>query len=217
MNYNFLITGFIIICCLFYIKFTETFFRFCRSNQFYHNKENFNHTNHKHPFDKLMEENLLIKMENFEKLCNDTSIDYKTHFIMKHSIDKINSFTLKLDMLNENEYCDYVKSTDITNLKLSLLLLKFIYISLYVMILYIGILIIPNYIAQLAISLFNKILFLCFIIFLCEAVLKIYFNLDTDLITYFDKKLYLKYVDYLPFETIYKIFKYISQLIKQLL
>jgi hypothetical protein len=135
---------------------------------------------------------------------------------MRVTINKINNFLLSSEHLDKETFDSFVIRTDLGVLKLSLWLLKFIHIGLYVSVLYIGIIIIPNYMAQLALSLINKLLYLFFFILLGEAVMKIYFNWEMDLITFADKQVYLPYVNYLPIHSIINMLKYLVDLIKNI-
>jgi hypothetical protein len=215
MNYNILISTFIFACCLFYIKYNETFYRFCITNSVFE-KINDETRKNSFPFELSESPSFLKRLERLEKYCHDANIRYESHTIMRLTINKINQFILSSEPLDKELFEMFVIRSDPTNLKLALWVLKFIHIGLYISVLYIGIIVVPNYLAQLALSLVNKLLLFIFFILLGEAVLKIYFNWEMDFIKFVDKQVYLSYVDYLPFGTIGSIIKYIVDLIKNL-
>jgi hypothetical protein len=215
MNFNFIVVVVLVSGALFYIKFTEIFYRYCTTHDMikYKNKNDTLEYCHSPLYEHVHLNTTTSKVQHLENLCKESQVDYESHLLMSMSIDRLNEFILAKDVLDPETLDSYIRSVDVTNLKLSLLFLKFIYIALYVSMLYLIIIVIPNYLLQFALSLLNKILMLIFFLLFIESVMKIYFQLNTDLISFINRCLYLQYVEYFPVDYIVRFYRLITEYI----
>jgi hypothetical protein len=218
MNFNFFIIVILISTALFYIKYTEIFSRYCYTHNTIKNRHKDDLTKYQNTtlYEHFHTNNTQsIKIQNIENLCKETIVDYESHVLMSMSLDKLNEAILSKEILDPDTLQQYLNSVDLINLKLSLLFLKFIYIALYVGLLYILIVIVPNYLMQVILSLFNKLLMLVFIGLFVESVLRIYFQFNTDLVSFINKTLYLEYADYFPMGYFIRLIKYVMELVNK--
>jgi hypothetical protein len=226
MNLNFFLSIILIVMALFYIKYTEIFFRFCYTYGVLKDShpdrdilnEKFGTTFHLDGLNVTNSKNFnSIKLQNLENLCKESMIDYNSHYLMSISLERLNEVILSKDILDPETFHNYLSNIDIINVKLSLLVLKLIYIAIYLTIVYLLIVMIPNFVIQICLSLFNKLLMFMFIILLVESVLKIYFQINIDLVSWLNKSLYLQYADYFPMDYILRLFRFIAELINKIL
>jgi hypothetical protein len=219
MNFNFIVIVILVSASLFYIKFFEIFYRYCQTHEmirYKHKNETLEYFNSS-LYEHVHGGSNVTKVQNLENLCKESQVDYESHFLMSMSIDRLNELILLRETLDPETLNTYLKSVDVTNLKLSLLFLKFIYIALYVGLLYIIIIVVPNFLLQFMLGLFNKALMLVFFLLFVESVLKIYFQVNTDLISFVNKSLYLQYADYFPMDYILRFFRLVAEWVNKII
>ena len=118
-------------------------------------------------------------------------MDYSNHTLLKKTINKFYDFLVYQTNMDENDINLNIKKVEIPSLRMMMKLLKIVHITLYGSFLYFLIVILPLYSIKLIKYLLSKMLFVIFIMFLFDALLKIYFDMNVDLIKFLDKNFYL--------------------------
>ena len=124
-------------------------------------------------------------------MCKEMYMDYSNHTLLKKTINKFYDFLVYQTNMDENDINLNIKKVEIPSLRMMMKLLKIVHITLYGSFLYFLIVILPLYSIKLIKYLLSKMLFVIFIMFLFDALLKIYFDMNVDLIKFLDKNFYL--------------------------
>lgn len=157
--------------------------------------------------DYLVEEN----QEIFMKICKDHYKDYTNHYLMNNSINIFYGFmemsSVKLLSLNSKKYMKKRISQDVASLEFNLKLHKFTHTALYILVIYIGIVILPNLMFDFLVYLVNKILIILFVAFAIEALLNYILNYNIDMITVIKSS-----SDYVNLDIFVTYYRYFSNL-----
>jgi hypothetical protein len=191
MFFKFSLFIFMLALCILYLKNTETFYLIC-------DKVTKDPSNSKNSIEMILDkenstgmninEKLLWKKLKFVNLCNEFHSDYSTHKLMKNTLHILHNFvysfnTESFSELDEESIKDYIQKMDLNSFKFTIYATKFIHIFMYSIIIYVLIVSIPHILAQLVLFFVNRILYTIFFILLVEAILKICFQVDTDIVT----------------------------------
>jgi hypothetical protein len=177
-----IIVGLTVFLCIFYIFSTRHYYTYCT-------------------YAKIID-NYLVKEEFKEQylmLCESTFKNYSNHSIMKYSIDILYYLFTKVELSPEenNRLKIYISNVNYYSMKLELKILKTVHLGLYSMILYFLIVVLPKKLIAIILFIINKLLFVIFLIFMAEAVLNLYMDINVDII-WLAKIIY----GYLPINTI---------------
>jgi hypothetical protein len=183
---------FMLALCILYLEHTETFYIICDKIS----KESWQESlNSQQQSENFLKEGLDSpdKIEKFKKimnLCKEFNTDYSTHKLMKYTLKILDDFVYNTNIESYEEFDltpknigEHIKHIDLNSFKFTLYATKFIHIFMYSIIIYISIVSVPNILAQLVLYFVNKILYIIFFILLVEAFMKIWFKIDSDIVT----------------------------------
>jgi hypothetical protein len=160
-----------IFCSLFYyILYIIPYFRFC------------NYAKLKNDF--IIDERKKV----YSDLCNSTFKEYSNHSIIKYSINTIYSLISKTELSDEEreDLANFVQTTPINKMKKELYILKFVFLSFYLMILYYLVLILPRILINILLFFLDKLLVFIFFIRVVEVLLNMYMDINLDLMEVYD-------------------------------
>ena len=181
MFFKFSLFIFMLALCILYLKNTETFYLIC-------DKVTKDSSNSKNSTEMFSDEKLMKKKLKFVNLCNEFHSDYSTHKLMKNTLQILDNFVYSFNNesfseLDEESIKDYIQKMDMNSFKFTIYATKFIHIFMYSIIIYVLIVSVPHILAQLVLFFVNRLLYTIFFILLAEAILKICFQVDTDIVT----------------------------------
>ncbi len=208
---KFSLTILVVAAFVFYLKYTEQFYQTCRNS--IKDENFFEKFLNKTTLDKYRLNKYNLKIEKLKSLCKDFYVDFSSNFLMKNTIGYMSDFIYgNTQELDEDSVKYYIESVSIDNFKLSLYSIKFVQILIYMAILYVGIVTIPNLAVQLLLSLTNKLLMIVFCVFALGAVSKFYFGMDLEIENSFENKNYMAYLDFFPLNYLHRILSLLFKL-----
>jgi hypothetical protein len=203
---------------LFFLKYNEMFYKFCKKTMKFHLEEQSESNNAFMGFlnEPKFNQTQCKKIEKLKAICKEFHVDYSQHALMKSTLGKLNDLLFgKFDSADEKFISKYLDKIELHSIKYTFYIIQFIHSVIYISFLYLFVISIPNLIIKFVINIFNKLLFLIFIALLIEGVLKIYFKINTDITQILDKDNYSKYLDMLPVKFFMTIWDYFYELFKR--
>lgn len=176
MSSRMIILSLIFTVCIFYMTYTLSFYKYCEISS----KEQVNY---------LESEN---GIDPYKNLCKEVYTDYSNHTLLKQTINKLYEFVLTQNILEKREIEISIKKMDVVTLRFMMKLLKIVHFSLYGCLLYLIIVILPDMLMRFIKYLLTKVLFVVFVVFILDALFKIYFDINIDVLRFFDKSYYME-------------------------
>jgi hypothetical protein len=150
----------------YYILYTLPYYRFCN-------------------YAKLKNDLIIVETKQiYSDLCNSTFKEYSNHSIMKYSINSIYSLISKTELSNEEreDLANFVHNTPISKMRKDLYILKFVFLSFYLIMLYYLVLKLPRILINILLFFIDKLLVFIFFIRVVEVLLNMYMDINLDLI-----------------------------------
>ena len=123
------------------------------------------------------------KFESFNHTCHNFYTDYSNHTVMKYTINNfIKVFYSERKYSNIKIIENIINKTELGDMQLILALIKLIFLFAYVSLLYLIIVIMPSKLVNLILSIMNKVLYVFFEFLLVEGIIRVYLNIDMDII-----------------------------------
>jgi hypothetical protein len=111
--------------------------------------------------------------------------------VLKQTINKFYEFLITQTKLESSESESVIRTFDISSLRMMMKVLKIVHFILYSSFLYLAIVILPIFVVNIMKYVLSKVLFVAFLAFILDALLKIYFDINIDIIRFFDTNYYL--------------------------
>jgi len=156
-------------------------------------------------------------IDKFEAICKRNFKNYNDHILMNNTI---NIFYGLMNTPNKNHLLDssdrrYLKKKivqDLPFLNFYLQVHKYGHLVMYLITLYVVIVVFPHIFLTILHSIFEKILYIIFLIFFIEGAFNYTFNMKVDLITYV-----MDISNYVNFDNIGLIYKYILRMFEKIM
>ena len=127
------------------------------------------------------------KFESFNHTCQNFYTDYSNHTVMKYTINNfIKVFYSERKYSNIKIIENIINKTELGDIQLILALIKLIFLFAYVSLLYLIIVIMPSKLVNLILSIMNKVLYVFFEFLLVEGIIRVYLNIDMDIIHFIE-------------------------------
>ena len=127
------------------------------------------------------------KFESFNHTCHNVYTDYSNHTVMKYTINNfIKVFYSERKYSNIKIIENIINKTELGDIQLILALIKLIFLFVYVSLLYLIIVIMPSKLVNLILSIMNKVLYVFFEFLLVEGIIRVYLNIDMDIIHFIE-------------------------------
>ena len=147
------------------------------------------------------------KLESFNHTCQNFYTDYSNHTVMKYTINNfIKVFYSERKYSNIKIIENIINKTELGDIQLILALIKLVFLFAYVSLLYLIIVIMPSKLVNLILSIMNKVLYVFFEFLLVEGIIRVYLNIDMDIIHFIETHR-SQVSDFMPVYYIIHLFK----------
>ena len=131
-----------------------------------------------------------LTKKNLNLSCQNFYTDYSNHTVMKYTINNfIKVFYSERKYSNIKIIENIINKTELGDMQLILALIKLIFLFAYVSLLYLIIVIMPSKLVNLILSIMNKVLYVFFEFLLVEGIIRVYLNIDMDIIHFIETHL----------------------------
>ena len=128
-----------------------------------------------------------LTKKNLNLSCQNFYTDYSNHAVMKYTISNfIKVFYSERKYSNIKIIENIINKTELGDMQLILALIKLIFLFAYVSLLYLIIVIMPSKLVNLILSIMNKVLYVFFEFLLVEGIIRVYLNIDMDIIHFIE-------------------------------
>jgi len=152
--------------------------------------------------------------ENFWKykiVCQELHTDYSSHTLLKHVVNKFYEFLGSQDDLDAKEIEYQVMTMDMIHFKIVMKALKVVHLILYGCVIYLLLVVVPIYLLKLLKYFLSRFLLIVFFVFIVDALLKIQYDINIDLIKIFN---FSTYVNNPYINSMLDTFKYIGRVMR---
>jgi hypothetical protein len=172
MSSRMIVLSLIFTVCIFYMTYTLSFYKYCELSTKEQDSQNAN--------------------DPYRILCNEVYTNYSNHTLLKQTINNLYELVLSQTKLDKEEIETSIKKVDVVSLRFMMKLLKIVHFTLYGCLLYFLIVILPELLMKLIKYIVTKVLFIVFFVFILDALFKIYFDINIDVLRFFDKSYYME-------------------------
>jgi hypothetical protein len=129
--------------------------------------------------------------EFYSDLCRDVFKEFSSHSIMKYSIEYVylyynnNQIDFTIDEINEIKI--FVEKLSPIEANINFRFLKFIHFGLYMLVLYLAVVYIPNILISIFVYFIDKLQYIFFVILIIEGILNIYIDLNLNMLGWLTK------------------------------
>ena len=183
IDFKLIIFSFFVLILVVYLKYSETYYSICNTLNRMSNQTMAEDEPSKSYMVYDIEKLNKTKLESLSYICSEFQIDYSNHTLTNYTLNLLFKFLYsKNSEIDKNIFIDTFQSIELSSFKMNLVISKIVHYFIFVSLMYFVLVCITEFLINMIFGTLNKLLLFIFFVFVLDGGLKLFFDLNLDII-----------------------------------